>query len=458
MAITYVDGDVSADTTSVSSVTGLNWVSHNASDLAIVAWALLNTATPTLDAALTSSSNVVDTNVRGIIGTKVTSGSESGAFSLTCDAPSANRMAGAFVLYRGCTLGQIVSLGEASGTAQTSHTSPTITPANGASGFALVFVERVTSTVAPAGIPSGFTKRKEWSTGGTGGTSVVIYDDLSGTHGTSPWTPANVVSLTASTSAIVFLIELLPAAVNVTLGLALETDAAQALASSKLATLAVATETDAAVAVSTSKLVTLGRSVETDTALALAVSKAVTLGRATEADTALPLAPAKTITLGVATETDAALPLVASRGAATLAVATETDSAPALGLTKLVTLGVATETDTALAISTSSIVGTVLGVATEADAAPGLTLSKQVVLGVATEADTAVPLAGSKSLSLATAAEVDAAFALIVGAGPPAVPGHLVATASQSLTAADRYSVLTASTEPTSRLEASDGV
>src|SRR5882757_6569931 len=99
MAITYVNGDISADTTSVSSVTGLAWVSHNAADLAIVAWALLNTATPTLDAALTSSSNVVDTNVRGIIGTKATAGSESGAFSLTCDAPSSNRMAAALAIY-----------------------------------------------------------------------------------------------------------------------------------------------------------------------------------------------------------------------------------------------------------------------------------------------------------------------------------------------------------------------
>lgn len=40
----------------------------------------------------------------------------------------------------------------------------------------------------------------------------------------------------------------------------------------------------------------------------------------------------------------------------------------------------------------------------------------------------------------------------------PVIPGHLIAAASQSLTAADRYSVLTATTEPTSRLEASDGV
>lgn len=478
MAITYVNGDISADTTSVSSVTGLAWVSHNAADLAIVAWALLNTATPTLDAALTSSSNVVDTNVRGIIGTKSTAGSESGAFTLTCDAPSANRMAAALAIYRSCLLGQIVSLGEASGTAVTSHTCPTITPAVAGSGFVLVFVERVGSTVAPAGTPSGFTKRQEFSTGGTGGTSAVIYDDLSGTHGTSAFTPANIVSLTASTSAVVFLIELKPSTLSATLSLALETDAAQELASSKLATLSLSTETDAAVAVSASKAPALGLATETDSALAVAVSKAVALGLttetesappivaskaavlalATETDAALAISPTKAVTFGVATETDVALPLVATRGAAALGLAAESDAAPTFSLTKLVTLGIATETDAVLPFSILSIVGTEFAVAIEADAAHGLTLSKQVVLGVATETDSAMTLADSKAINLGTAAEVDAAFALTVGAGPPAVPGHLVASVSQFLAATESSSVLTASTEPTSRLEASDGV
>ena len=40
----------------------------------------------------------------------------------------------------------------------------------------------------------------------------------------------------------------------------------------------------------------------------------------------------------------------------------------------------------------------------------------------------------------------------------PVIPGHLVASVSQSLTADATFAVLTASTEPTSRLEASDGV
>lgn len=208
--VSYVGGDVSSSTTSVSALAGLNWISHLAGDLAIVPWALVNTATLTQDPGLTSSANVVDTNVRGIIGTDVTSGSESGAISLNCDGANANRMSAALAIYRDCTLGQIQVLGEASGTATATHASPPITPASAGSGFVLVFMERVGSTVAPASTPGGFTKRQEFSTGGTGGTSVVVYDDLSGTHGTTTFTPASIVSQTASTSALVFLIELLP--------------------------------------------------------------------------------------------------------------------------------------------------------------------------------------------------------------------------------------------------------
>lgn len=394
MAVTYVDGDVSADTTSVSSVTGLTWVSHNAADLAIVPWALVNTATPTLDATLTNSSNQVDTNVRGIIGTKATSGSESGAISLTCDAPGANRMAAALALYRDCILGQIVFLGEASGTAQTSHTCPAITPAVAGSGFVLVFVERVGSTVAPAGTPAGFTKRKEWSTGGTGGTSVVVYDDLSGTHGTSTFTPANVVSLTASTSALVFLIELKPASQTFTLG--------------------IASETDGAVAMVFTKVMAAGLASEIDTAPVAVTSKGTSLAAAAETDSATALVPAKLITLGLATETDAPPALVITRSAKQLGQATETDSAPAVAVSKLVTLGAATESDTALAMNFVAAGVTEFGVAAETDTAYGVLVSKQVVLGIATETATARPMVLSKAAPIGVGAETDTAFALII--------------------------------------------
>lgn len=59
----------------------------------------------------------------------------------------------------------------------------------------------------------------------------------------------------------------------------------------------------------------------------------------------------------------------------------------------------------------------------------------------------ALALGGSGALALSGAA-----------AFPPIYPGHLTATATQSLAAGDHHSGLTATSTPTSRLEASDGV
>lgn len=479
---TWVAGDVSSGTTSLTDLAGLAWPAHGADDLALFLLAFGDSVTTlnSFEAGFTSVSQDLDTNVRSLVAKRIPSvmtGSESG--SIDANESVGNRQSGALGIWNGYTdVQQIVTQAETSGTAVATHACPAITPQVAGSGFVLLYVERVTSTVTPASTPTGFTKRQEFSTGGTGGTSVVIYDDLSGTHGLTPFTPASIVSQVASTSARVYLLELAPSGLSITFGLALETDAAQALASSKLATLSVATETDSAVAISAAKAVALsltteadtalalsaskaallGVSAEADTALAVAVSKAVALGVATEADTALALTATKSVTLGVATESDTALPLAASRGPSVLATAVETDSALAISATKLVTLGVATETDTALPVSISSIVGVQFPVATETDTALALTASKQVMLGVATEDDTAIALGGSKIATLATATEIDTAFALIVGIGPPPEPGHLVASASQSLTAADASSVLTATTEPTSRLEARDGI
>lgn len=497
----FVAADLSALTASVNSLTDVVWPSHAAGTIALTGHASLNTETATLDAAFTSILNTIDTNLRGLFGKRTAAsmtGSESGAISMASN-PTANRQVGSVIVLAGYSdVQQVVSLGEPSGTAVTTHACPTITPQVAGSGFVMWYMDRVgtgTTTMTP---PAGFTKAGEFGTSGSGGTYQCVSYDLSGTHGLTAFTPANWSGAVASTSALVVIAELAPSTLSVTLGLALETDAARALASSKLSTLAVATETDAAVAVSTSKALALGLATEIDSALAVAVSKAVTVGLATEVDSAPPivtskaavvglptevdaalaisaskaatlglatefdaafaLAPAKTVAFGVASETDLALPLVATRAPAVLAVATEADATPALGLTKLVTLGLATETDSARPFSISSIVGTELGVGTEVDSAPALTASKQVVLGVATETDSAVPLAGLKTIELGTAAEVDAAFRLIVGVGAPVIPGHLTASVSQSLAAGATFSVLTASTEPTSRLEASDGV
>lgn len=409
---------------------------------------------------------------------KVMTTAEAGT-ALTFTNTTGQRLACGIVVLDGTLYSDVDVFTGAEETASTathaSPTSPTLTVA----GIELaVFTERSSTPSASVAAPAG-TSELSFSFGlGSGATGGAFAIDTTPVAAGATVGGGNWVASVANTACAMWTLAIKAVGAGVTLGLGTETDTALAIVQSKALTVGLPSEIDSAVAISAAKAATLGLSAETDSALAVAASKAATLGRATEADAALAvlaskavalglptetdtaraLTLAKTITLGVATETDSALPLVATRGAASLGRATETDAAPALGLTKLVTLGVATETDTALAISTSSIVGTVLGVATEADTALALIASKQIVLGVATETDSAPPLIGAKAVSLATAAEVDAAFALIVGVAPPPAPGHLIATASQSLAAADRSSVLTATTEPTSRLEASDGV
>jgi hypothetical protein len=206
----YIGGDASSQTTSATTLPGVTWPVHGSDDLALLAHASDAATTATIDAQFTSVSNTVDTNVRAILAKRIGSvmtGSESGDVSISCLA--ANRHCAALAIWRGFTdVQQTVSQAELSGTAQTSHTSPTITPQMAGSGFVLVYMDRVSSGTTTSTPPAGFTKRVEFGTGLAGGTYVCIADDLSGTRGLSAFTPANWVVSVASTSALIYLVEL----------------------------------------------------------------------------------------------------------------------------------------------------------------------------------------------------------------------------------------------------------
>lgn len=224
--------------------------------------------------------------------------------------------------------------------------------------------------------------------------------------------------------------------------------------------------------------VTLGLAIETDAAFGLVRSKALTLGRASETDTARSLVPAKQATLGVTTETDSTQRIVATK-TVVLGVATETDAVFALLGAKQVTLGSAAETDTAHEITTGAAPGFTFGTAAETDTAQPLaaskaatlgqasetdttlplTLFKTVILGVATEPDSAAALTVAKVRTLGIAAETDAAYRLVFGSMGPATQSVLTASnaPSSALTPYPRP-VLTPSNAPSSQLEVSHGV
>jgi hypothetical protein len=202
-----------------------------------------------------------------------------------------------------------------------------------------------------------------------------------------------------------------------------ETDGAQALSYSKpiLKTLGAATETDVAAVLSVSQEgpqeVAITPAVETDAAQVLSFVKPIveTVGPAAETDTAQPLSYAKPIrkTIGAATETDTALALDVG-GPRTLNPALETNTAQALDYAKPIikTLGPATETDTPGHLLQAHS----LGATTETDTAQPLTVTgggeaTQVTITPATETDTAHTLSAAKHVTIAPAG-------LIIGPPP----------------------------------------
>lgn len=210
----FVAADASALTTSVTTLTGVTWPSHNADDLAIVGWASDNTQTRTEPpTGFTSEFTNADGSLRAIVASLGSTGSESGDVSLVCGG--ANRQSGAIALYRGysASITNITSQNETSGTAVTSHNSPSITPTDNGSAIVLIYMDRVSSSVVPSA-PAGYTVRASFATGGSGGTTVVIADKLTGLTAGVAENPAAWTGATASLNAYVIAVELVPSGVS----------------------------------------------------------------------------------------------------------------------------------------------------------------------------------------------------------------------------------------------------
>lgn len=142
---------------------------------------------------------------------------------------------------------------------------------------------------------------------------------------------------------------------NVSVGIASETDAAQALTANKAKALTNAAETDTAVALTGLKRLALGIASVTNSALSITALKSLALGISSETDAAQAITRSGNyIPVTTASETDTAL-TIPSLKSAIVTTSTETDTALAFSITKSQTLGIATETDTAVALSSTSI-------------------------------------------------------------------------------------------------------
>jgi len=207
---TFVAADASSTTTSVTTLTGVTWPAHNADDVAVVGWASDNTQTRTEPpSGFVSEFTNADGSLRAIVASLDSTGSESGDVSLVCGG--ANRQAGVIALYRGYnpSITNVTSQNETSGTGVTSHSSPSITPTDSGSAIVLIYMDRVSTSVVPSA-PAGYAVRGSFATGGSGGTTVVIADKLTGLTAGVPESPAAWTSATSGTAAYVVALELVP--------------------------------------------------------------------------------------------------------------------------------------------------------------------------------------------------------------------------------------------------------
>jgi len=195
---------------------------------------------------------------------------------------------------------------------------------------------------------------------------------------------------------------------------AVETDLAQAITvNPRRRLVGLASETDSAQALRSVKVRGIGQASEADSAQAFASRKRRVINLATEADAAQPLATLKIRAIGQATETDAAQALT-SRKARQIGQASETDLAQALTVNPRRRLvGQASETDSAQALTVSPR-RRLVGLASETDSVAALTSQKARPIGQTSEADLAQPITrqGGVTIALQQVVETDLAQAI----------------------------------------------
>lgn len=217
MAVTFVGADLSSSV-NVIAITGLNWPTHIAGDVALFGGGAVDTSTPVLDANFTQLRQDTDQNLKGTLAWRAPAsmtGSESGAISFTVGAAETNRMVAGVAIFRGCSgLGTPTYLAEG-GTAVSTHSSPSVTLASANDGILLIYIERQSTGASTITPPTGYIDAGQFGTGGSGGTVMClaykVTGNSSGANNPSTWTSTNTAS-----NAQVYAIPLTAAPTNVT--------------------------------------------------------------------------------------------------------------------------------------------------------------------------------------------------------------------------------------------------
>lgn len=139
----------------------------------------------------------------------------------------------------------------------------------------------------------------------------------------------------------------------------------------------------------------------------LAAGQTVITGLAIETDTAFAITSTKTLTVGLATETETSFSVTIDR-TLTVELITETDTAFGVTVVRALNVGLSIETDTAFVVTVGA--ATVVGLTTEANTAFATTIDRALNVGLATETQTSFVVSAAKVKAVGLTLEIDSAF------------------------------------------------
>lgn len=205
-------GNVTALTTANSAA--ITWPTVQAGDLAILAWTMQNTATPTdpTSQAFTLVGTLDDGSCRSRVLKRICNGTESGTITGWSNSIQNRQTAVLFVVRGYSDIAGITSAAEPGTT--TAHDCPAIGTGNGAAtGDTIIVIgtdrSGATTTATP---PAGFAKRttSEFGLAAAGGTYTGVADDGLVTAQTMPFDPA-AWTMASGSAAVTWTLALRPA-------------------------------------------------------------------------------------------------------------------------------------------------------------------------------------------------------------------------------------------------------
>ncbi|MDR4483823.1 MAG: hypothetical protein R3B95_11525 [Nitrospirales bacterium] len=172
-------------------------------------------------------------------------------------------------------------------------------------------------------------------------------------------------------------------------------------------TIGIATETETAQALIQPHIVLLGLNAESENALSIAVKKQQAIGQSDDTETAQVLSVLKQQSIGLNTENES-VQTITARKAKTVGLSAETENIFGMGATKVKAVGLLAETGLAQALTLQD--ATLVGQTAETDSAQAITSHKTLVVGLTQEPNSGLSVRTIKIKPIGIATETDQSF------------------------------------------------